>query len=63
MSDMMMCPGEGCPRKGKCYRYCAIPDPHQSYFTVAPHDNDECEYFWPKRGRERTRERESDELI
>jgi hypothetical protein len=49
MADITMCAGDGCPKKGLCYRYLAVPDEHwQSFFTEVPtYTKDGCEYFIP----------------
>lgn len=62
MPDITMCTGEGCVQRTKCYRFCAIPDGFQSYFAIAPHDNDECVHFWPNREKIRKEDEESTEL-
>ena len=51
MTDIMICSGENCPLKKKCYRYKAkINYLHQSYFMEAPYDKkkNECVYFFDK---------------
>jgi hypothetical protein len=46
--DITMCKGDDCPKRDKCYRYLAEPEPHmQSYFLTPPNiDGVECDSFW-----------------
>lgn len=39
---------KGCPLKEKCYRFYAMPDSRQVYFTDAPYNfkKMECEHLW-----------------
>lgn len=49
MSDITMCPGNGCPLKETCYRYKAKPSQYQSFFAELPpwdYDKDECTRYW-----------------
>ena len=51
MPDITMCTGKDCPIKEKCYRYTAKPDEfRQSYFD-APYKDENCEYFWDNKKR------------
>lgn len=43
--DIAMCMGGKCPIKKDCYRYRAIPNLRQNYFTIPPIEK-ECHYFW-----------------
>lgn len=45
MSDVVMCEGEGCPIRSKCYRYTAMPDYYQYYFIETPFEFDYCDKF------------------
>ena len=46
--DITMCDGKDCELKETCYRYTATPSNYrQSYFTEAPIENGECEYYYP----------------
>ena len=48
MSDISMCTGKGCDRKGKCHRYTApINEHYQSYMDFDPKD---CDDFWDNEG-------------
>jgi hypothetical protein len=45
--DSTMCDGQGCELKSTCYRYKAEPSKYrQTYFTEAPNDGDQCDYYW-----------------
>lgn len=46
MPDITMCNGKNCDLSLTCYRYTAKPSSYQSYFTEAPIENGECEYYW-----------------
>jgi hypothetical protein len=47
MPDIMLCPGEDCPRKWECYKYTAKPsDDHQAYFEKPPIKEGVCAHFW-----------------
>ena len=47
MPDITMCLLEECPKKLICYRYVAISDKYQCYFSEDPRKKDgSCEYFW-----------------
>ena len=47
MPDISMCSGVDCPLKEKCYRYRAVPTEfRQSYFTVPPFKDGNCNKFW-----------------
>jgi len=46
--DITMCEGKNCDLSITCYRYTATPSKYiQSYFTEAPIENGECEYYYP----------------
>jgi hypothetical protein len=47
MPDISMCLGDGCPLKDGCYRFTAVPDMWQSYFTIPPHKDGQCADFVP----------------
>ena len=42
MPDITMCLNNNCPRKTRCYRYCAVPSDWQSF---AHFEHKECENF------------------
>ncbi len=46
--DIIMCPGEQCPLRARCYRYRAVPQARQDWFGTAPYDatRERCEQFW-----------------
>lgn len=51
MPDVTICPGTGCDKKKKCYRYMAKPDEDwQAVFVKAPVETIDglqfCAYFW-----------------
>jgi hypothetical protein len=47
MPDITMCTGQGCDLTSTCYRYKAEPSGYyQSYFTEAPIEDDQCDYYW-----------------
>jgi hypothetical protein len=46
MPDLDMCPGTDCPQKETCYRFTAKPSDWQSYFTVPPLKNGQCDMYW-----------------
>lgn len=52
MADITMCSGEGCPLKGNCYRFNAVPSKfYQSYFTNPPFEHEQsgevtCTHQW-----------------
>jgi hypothetical protein len=47
MPDISMCNGVGCKLKNRCYRFKAIPSDYQSYFSIAPVNEDgTCDYLW-----------------
>jgi len=41
-----MCKGQGCELASTCYRYKAEPSTRQSYFTEAPIEDEQCDYYW-----------------
>ncbi len=43
--DISMCVGGDCSMKKDCYRYRAIPDTIQMFFTIPPKEGKVCEYF------------------
>jgi hypothetical protein len=45
MPDITMCNGQGCELKSTCYRYKAEPNMRQSYFTEAPIEDEQCDYY------------------
>ena len=50
MADITMCQSKTCKKRGYCYRYKAVPDRFQSYFTDDPSDpKDGCDFFWDMR--------------
>jgi hypothetical protein len=47
MPDITMCDGKNCDLSSTCYRYKAEPSGYyQSYFTEAPIEDDQCDYYW-----------------
>jgi hypothetical protein len=46
MPDITMCDGQGCELKSTCYRYKAEPSMYQTYFTEAPIEDEQCDYYW-----------------
>ena len=43
--DIAMCNRGDCPKRIKCYRFMAVPDPlRQSYIVIEDIDN--CEHYW-----------------
>ena len=44
--DIAMCKGTDCPMKQNCYRHTAKADEYQSYFSIPPIKDGQCEYFW-----------------
>jgi hypothetical protein len=47
MPDITMCASEECPKKLICYRYVALADRYQSFFSEDPREKDgTCKYFW-----------------
>jgi hypothetical protein len=51
MSDITMCPGNGCPIKEKCHRFTAnTNEMWQSYFLDVPgkieNDKFSCDMYW-----------------
>jgi hypothetical protein len=47
MPDITMCSGEGCERRGECYRFMAKPSEFmQAYFAKPPLEDGDCLYFW-----------------
>jgi hypothetical protein len=55
MPDLWMCPGEGCPKKNKCYRHRAVPTSlNQAYGETPPNAADgTCDDFLELRGGDR----------
>lgn len=49
MADITMCKGDGCETKFTCFRFCAIPNERQSFFTNSPIKDGSCEYYWQKK--------------
>ena len=45
MPDISMCFGFDCALKKDCYRYRAVPELLQMYFTIPPVKEDKCDYF------------------
>lgn len=58
MPDIAMCPGDGCTKKQRCYRYRAIPTPRrQTYFATPPvKENGDCPEFLELRPNDRLAE-------
>jgi RecJ-like exonuclease len=52
MADISMCNGHGCPlERDECHRFTAPQSEHwQSWFTKAPHEDGNCEYYWDNAG-------------
>jgi hypothetical protein len=48
MPDITMCPGEGCPKKHRCYRFRAFTAGRQDWFGSTPWDpaTGQCDRFW-----------------
>ena len=46
MADITMCSGVGCDMKDKCYRFTAERSHWQSWFSVVPIKDGECDKFW-----------------
>lgn len=46
MPDLSMCRNAGCPIRGGCYRYLAVPSEHQSYGHFE-HGPGGCDWHWP----------------
>jgi len=46
MADITMCSGVGCDMKHKCYRHTAERSHWQSWFSVVPIKDGECDKFW-----------------
>jgi hypothetical protein len=47
MPDISMCSGVNCPLKKYCYRYRAVPtELRQSYYTIPPFKDGNCDKFW-----------------
>lgn len=47
MPDICMCDNDNCPRKLTCYRYVAVPDTYQSYFSEDPREEDgSCKHYY-----------------
>jgi hypothetical protein len=46
MGDFTMCDGKKCDLATTCYRYKAEPSEYQSYFTEAPIEDEQCDYYW-----------------
>jgi hypothetical protein len=46
MSDITMCSGVGCDLKNDCYRFTATRGFWQSWFSVVPIKDGNCEMFW-----------------
>jgi hypothetical protein len=46
MSDITMCSGVGCDMKDGCYRHTAKKSDWQSWFSVVPIKDGNCEMFW-----------------
>jgi hypothetical protein len=55
MSDISKCPGIGCDKKDKCYRYTSEGSTFQSYFQPEVKD---CEYFINNEEIDKTKETE-----
>lgn len=53
MADISMCEGGDCPKKERCYRFKATPNPYrQSYMEYAGQDGKtECPDFWEVRSK------------
>ena len=51
MPDITMCRGDGCPKKGTCYRFTATPDKYwQAYFCGIPFGDEKegaCMHYMP----------------
>ena len=46
MPDISMCMNKECPKKNKCYRYMAVPNPfRQSYADFGKELP--CDHYWP----------------
>ena len=46
MTDITMCSGVGCDMKHECYRFTAERSHWQSWFSVVPIKDGECDKFW-----------------
>jgi len=47
MADITQCSGYDCPDKLICYRYVAVSELYQSYFSEDPREQDgTCMYLW-----------------
>jgi len=46
MADISMCSNKDCPKKERCYKFTATPNPYrQSYDYFKPDENGECKDF------------------
>lgn len=47
MSDMTLCPGDGCPNKNRCLRFRTRPLGREDFFAAPPYDRrtGECDAF------------------
>ena len=52
MSDITMCSGIGCDLKNDCYRFTATRGFWQSWFSVVPIKDGNCEMFWDNKAEE-----------
>jgi hypothetical protein len=43
MPDITMCTNTNCNKRVTCFRYLAVPKPHNQSF--AKFNNDDCEYY------------------
>ena len=46
MPDIAMCENEKCPKKDKCYRFTATPDPYMQTYSDFKNEDGECKGFW-----------------
>lgn len=54
MPDIALCNNNDCPRRTKCYRFMAVPNPYRQSYSTFPVDEDEiasgtCSFFSPIR--------------
>ncbi len=48
MPDITMCEGDGCERRGECFRFMTKPGEFmQSYFAKPPIKDGNCPHFCP----------------
>jgi hypothetical protein len=53
MTDISMCSGLGCDMKHDCYRHTAKRSNWQSWFSVVPIKDGNCNMFWDNKSKDK----------